>query len=65
MEKQLRQKLASARFRRDIVCTRERGKDIVQFAYRVVAAQGAVDQAKKALYIHLRQNGSQIKHEDL
>lgn len=61
----LEQKLADARLRRDIVVTRPRHGDIIGFAYRVVAAQGAVDQAKKALYIYMRQNGSDVKHKDL
>ena len=50
---------------RDVVITQPRSGNLTAFAYEVVAAQGAVDQAKKALYIHLRQNGSKIKHKDL
>ena len=65
MQAELEQKLADARYNRDVVVTRPRSGDLVAFAYRVVSAQGVVDQAKKALYIYLRQNGSEIKHRDL
>jgi hypothetical protein len=65
MKTELEQKLADARYMRDVVVTRPRSRDIIGFAYRVVAAQGVVDQAKKALYIYLRQNGSKIQHKDL
>ena len=65
MQSELEQKLADARYMRDWVVTRPRNRDIIAFAYRVVAAQSVVDQAKKALYIYLRQNGSEIKHKDL
>jgi len=65
MRKALEQKLADVRMRRDIVATQERGRDIVAFAYRLVAAQGTVDQARKELYIWLRKNGEAVKHKEL
>ena len=37
----------------------------IDFGYQIVSAQGAVDHAKKALYIWLRQNGETPKHKDL
>lgn len=65
MQAELEQKLVDARYMRDWVVTRPRCDGLIAFSYRVVAAQGVVDQARKELYIYLRQNGSEIKHRDL
>ena len=69
----LKQELDTARALRDKVVAKDSNDDVVAFAYRVVAVQGSVDQAKKALYMHLRANrknsmipgGRDIKHRDL
>lgn len=67
----LKQKLDAARAIRDKVVAQKSG-DVVNHAYRIVSVQGAVEQAKKALYIQLRKDhvdpgkfGSEIKHKDL
>jgi len=69
----LKQELDSARTLRDKIVSKDSSDDVVAFAYRVVAVQGSVDQAKKKLYTHLRSNrknsmipgGRDVKHRDL
>jgi len=69
----LKQELDAARTVRDKVVAKNSRDDVVAFAYRVVAIQGSVDQAKKKLYMHLRANrknsmipgGRDVKHRDL
>lgn len=39
--------------------------DFLDFAYRLVVAEGTVNQAKKELYMHLRENGVEIAHRDI
>jgi len=69
----LKQDLEAARAVRDKIITQKQTEYVVDWAYRITSAQGSVDQAKKALYMHLRANrkdsltpgGSDIKHKDL
>ena len=68
-----KQELDAARALRDKVVAKDSDDDVVAFAYRVVAVQGSVNQAKKKLYMHLRANrknsmipgGRDVKHKDL
>ena len=70
---ELKQKLEVAREARDKLVAQKQNEYIVQWAYRITSAQGSVDQAKKALYMHLRANrknsmipgGHDVKHKDL
>ena len=69
----LKQELETAREARDKLITQKQTEFVVQWAYRITSAQGSVDQAKKALYMHLRANrkdsltpgGHDVKHRDL
>lgn len=68
---ELKQKLDDARAIRDKAVAKK-SDDVVNHAYRIVSTQGAVEQAKKALYIQLREDyvdpfkfGSEVKHRDL
>lgn len=67
---ELKKKLDATRAVRDKVIE-QKSDDVVGHAYRVVAVQGAVDQAKKALYMELRRTSKSryshqdIKHKDL
>jgi len=61
----LKQKLDVARAVRDKIVTKSEIKNEVDRAYQIVAAQGSVNQAKKALYVHLRAIGRDTKHKDL
>ena len=67
----LKQALDAARKVRDGLVAQKRNEFVVDWAYRIVSAQGAVNQAKKALYIHLQKTGKSryshqnIKHRDL
>jgi len=68
-----KQELDTTRAVRDKVVAKDSSDDVVAFAYRVVAVQSSVDQAKKKLYMHLRANsknsmipgGHNVKHKDL
>lgn len=60
----LKQALSTVRAARDKVVAQD-SVDILGHAYRVVSVQGEVNQAKKALYIKLRQVGQDIKHKDI
>jgi len=69
----LKQELEVAREARDKLVAQKQNEFVVQWAYRITSAQGSVDQAKKALYMHLRANrknsmipgGHDVKHKDL
>jgi hypothetical protein len=69
----LKQELEVAREARDKLVAQKQNEFVVQWAYRITSAQGSVDQAKKALYMHLRANrknsmipgGHNVKHKDL
>jgi len=68
-----KQELEAARVIRDKLVEQKQTEYVVQWAYRITSAQGSVDQAKKALYMHLRANrknsmipgGRNVKHRDL
>ncbi len=69
---ELKQKLDAARIVRDKLITQKKSEYVVDWAYRIVSAQGSVDQAKKALYIQTRKDhlnphkfGSEVKHKDI
>lgn len=67
----LKQSLDAARKVRDELVAQKRNEHVVDWAYRIVSAQGAVNQAKKALYMYLqktsksRYSHQNIKHRDL
>lgn len=67
---ELKKKLDATRAIRDKVIE-QKSDDVVGHAYRVVSVQGAVDQAKKALYMELRKTSKSryshqdVKHKDL
>jgi len=67
----LKQGLDAARAVRDNLITQKQNEFVVDWAYRIVSAQGSVDQAKKALYMYLRKTAKSRysdqdnKHRDL
>lgn len=71
--KKLKQALDTARETRDKLVAKKQIEFVVDWAYQITSAQGVVNQAKKALYIHLYANrknsmipgGHDIKHKDL
>lgn len=61
----LKQKLDAARVVRDKLIKQKQTEYVVDWAYRIVSAQGAVNQAKKALYIQTRKTNKDVAHKDL
>ena len=55
----LKQKLDDARSVRDKLIDQKQREYVLDWAYRITSAQGAVNQAKKALYIKLRKSGQE------